>query len=122
MQIIMFTGDSPDKILLREKDMTARHWRRTPPPVGSLFRAQRGRKTSTAFAICEVVNVWEWDGLFDGNAWEVTGLFCNEIAKREGFQNWGHFHGAYYDLNAHNWDDPKRSHYFIEFVMVREVL
>ena len=122
MQIMMFTGDSPDKILLGDKTMTARHWRRTPPPVGSLFRAQRGRKKSTAFAICEVVDVRRWNGTHITSAGHDYIPF--NIATCEGFRGDARivdFLEAYRSLNAHHWDDPKRSHYFIEF-NVREVL
>ena len=122
MQIILFKPPADEKILAGEKTMTARHWRRTPPKIGTLFRAQRGRGELTAFAICEVVDVRRWNGTHITSAGHDYIPF--DIATRGGFRGDARivdFLDAYRFLNAHNWNDEKRSHYFIEF-KVREVL
>ena len=105
----------PAQILAGSKTLTARCWKRKPPAVGSLFRAQRGRKKSTAFAVCVVKRVWRWDGQKDGNAMEVVQKFRNEIACLEGFAHWGEFYETYKTLNADRFDDPNRNHFFIQF-------
>ena len=79
---------------------------------------QRGTQKETSFAVCRVKNLWVWDGQFNGNAVDVTGLSRNAIAEKEGYQHWGRFHVSYMNLNIHNWDDPNRTHYFIEFEIV----
>ena len=134
MQIIMFTGDSPDKILDGSKTMTARHWLRKLPPLGSLFRAQRGRGKDSSFAVCKVLRVAEWDGVCQPpyidlgyewtrhlSYWEDKQVFRADIARKEGFDSWWSFIDAYVTLNALNWDDERRKHYFIEFE-VKELL
>ena len=88
MQNIMFTGDSPSKILGGEKILTARCWLRDPPVVGARVTASTGRKKETRFAVLEITGVYEWDGrIYDTNAELVTGLSRQEIAEREGFGN-----------------------------------
>lgn len=125
MCIIIFSvAGSAEKILSRSKVMTARFWRKTPPKVGSLFRAQRGRAKSTAFAICEVVSVREWNGFDIPEAYNKTSPFMpypeierrrQVIAIKEGFVSWYQFIQVYQSLNKHHWNDPERTHYFIEF-------
>lgn len=129
MQIIMFTGDSPDKILAGSKTMTALHWRREPPVICERFRAQRGLRKDTAFAVCEVVWFGHWDGGFctDGTV-DVYPLFgesspvklkTSEFARKAGFANWDEFYLPYRTFT--NWDDLFRTHWFVEFKVV-EVL
>ena len=119
MDILLFTGDAPDQIIRKEKNITARHWRRTPPAVDSLFRAQRGRKKETSFAICRVVDVRRWNGKLITSAGQDYVPF--DIATREGFRGDARiadFLETYQKLNAHNRYDRKRKHYFIEFELI----
>jgi len=117
--VLLFTGpNSRAYINLGIKTMTARFWKQKPPEIGSVLRAQTGRKKETTFAYLKTLNIWNWDGKINGNALEVTGLFRNEIARREGFKNWGQFYAEYKDLNNRCWDDSDRKHYFILFEVI----
>ena len=49
--------------------------------IGEVVRAQTGRKMETAFAHLKILNVWEWDGRFFGNAPDVTGLTRDKIVE-----------------------------------------
>ena len=122
MRIILFTPPSDQKILDHTKTMTARFWLQNPPDIGDLIRAQTGRSKDTSFAILKVTGVWQWDGQMDGNIFTDTGMFRSQIAKKEGFKDWESFYSAYYELNSHKWNNGKRSHYFIEFKLVRDFL
>ena len=130
MQNILFTPPADKKILLGEKTLTARCWRRKPPPTGSIVTASTGRRKETRFAQLRITGVHKWDGKMDGeSATNATGLSRQEIAEREGFGNtprppdswltdWDAFIEAYYSLNADNFLDDKRTDYFISFELV----
>ena len=132
MQNILFTPPSDQKILSGEKTLTARYWRRKPPKVGAHVTASTGRKKETRFAVLRITGVYEWDGrIYDTNAKSVTGLSRQEIAKREGFggtprpkdswlDDWDAFIEAYYSLNAEQFKDDDRKHYFIAFDVIDE--
>ena len=111
MRIILFTPPSDAKILAGEKTMTARFWLANPPKEGDIVAAQTGRAKTTRFALLKIVKVWEWSGT-DRVATEKEKKM---IAEKEGFWDFTQFYQAYYSLNAHNWNDPKRKHWFIEF-------
>ena len=118
MQIILFTPPSDQRILDGTKTMTARFWKRKPPKEGALISAQTGYAKTTRFAILKVLKVWEWDG--EDVSRVLSGIgdhrdITEEIAKKEGFESIGGFCETYYSLNAHNWHDPDRTHWFIEF-------
>lgn len=119
IEIILFSGNRPEKILSGEKTVTARFWKRKPPPIGKLFRAQRGRRKDTAFALCEVTKVEEWSGYFDDD------LLTHTRAVQEGFGEYydakWEFHKKYMELNETHWGDFERTHYFISF-KVKEIL
>lgn len=121
MRIILFTPPAHLKIINLIKTMTARCWKQRPPRVGETVRAQTGRRKETAFALLKITNVHRWDGDINGNAAEVTGIPRETIAHREGFNNWQQFIEAYYSLNAYNFLEGNRTHYFIEFELI-EVL
>ena len=124
MQILLFTGDTPEKILDGRKSMTARLWKRKPPKVGDIFRAQRGRKKETAFATLEIRRIFAWDGGYHPyfyNAFDYPKPTTNvlyEIGKKEGFNNWGEFYEAYKQINEWCWNEIDRTHWFIEFELV----
>ena len=129
MQNILFTPPSDQKILSGEKTLTARCWLRKPPKVGARVTASTGRKKETRFAVLRIVGVYEWDGgIHDTNAESVTGLSKQEIAEREGFggtprpftrlDDWDAFIEAYYSLNAEQFKDDDRKHYFIAFDVI----
>ena len=132
MQNILFTPPSDQKILSGEKTLTARCWLHNPPKVGSHVTASTGRKKETRFAVLRITGVYEWDGrIYDTNAESVTGLSKQEIAEREGFGNtprpkgsflddWDAFINAYYWLNAEQFKDDDRKHYFIAFDVIDE--
>ena len=132
MQIMLFTGDTPEKILEGRKSMTARLWKRKPPKVGDIVRAQKGRKKETAFATLRIKNVFTWDGekipTFSNTYTNLSDALrdnlyptaekLSEIAQKEGFVNWDHFYIVYYKLNEWCWDEIDRTHWFIEFELV----
>lgn len=133
MQIVLFTPPADEYILLRDKDYTARHWRRKPPQIGSIVAAQTGRKKSTKFAELQIRDVFRWNGKqvetilyryigdrFSSHPFILSPEHKQEIATREGFTDWDEFYYAYYDLNKHHWDEPGREHYFLEFEMLKE--
>lgn len=122
--IILFTPPNDELILEGRKTMTARHWLKKPPRVGDIVDAQTGRKKETRFAKLKILNVVRWNGMDppEGAAssrevWEKA----SEIAKKEGFEKWKHFLRCYQRLNAHDWNNSKRLHYFIEFE-VKEII
>ena len=121
LPIILFTPPSNQRILDGTKTMTARFWKRRPPKVDSLFRAQTGRRKETTFAICRVTDVFEWDGASSGPACDHFNCVPREIGEREGFRGWGEFYEAYLDLNHHHWNREGRTHYFVEFEVVEVV-
>lgn len=113
---IQFKDPAPGYIEEGLKDMTARHWLINPPVAGSRVYAQRGRKNSTRFAILEITRVWQWNPLTITSG--KTDEELNRIGEREGYQDWKSFYCAYRELNAHNWNDRHRKHWFIEFKVV----
>lgn len=119
MRNILFTGDTPEKILNKTKTMTARHWLISPPQVGEIVTASTGRKKETRFAKLKITKVWEWDPL------TITSNLSNEelniIGELEGFDSWFEFYHAYKSLNAWDWDNPRRKHWFIEFEVVERL-
>ena len=126
MQILLFTGDTPEKILEGRKSMTARLWKRKPPKVGDIVRAQKGRKKDTSFAILKILDVFKWSGNYTPHFFGKTGhppysLMSEikyDIAKKEGFESWHEFWNAYYSLNAWCWDEIDRTHWFIVFELL----
>ena len=93
--------------------MTARHWRRKPPKIGEVVRAQLGYGRDTTFALIRIVGVRQWNG--------TEGEVRNFMAIREGYPTPKAFYKAYHGFNAKNWWDDKRTHYFIEFLVEKEV-
>lgn len=122
MRIILFTPPSARKILIGQKTMTARLWRAKPPKVGDLVAAQTGYAKTTRFAVLSILKVWRWDA--DAVLAELGEHphLTDEIAKKEGFETKDEFCDAYFHLNKHNWDDPTRIHWFIEFEVIEEVI
>ena len=130
MQILLFTGTSPEKILDELKVYTARLWRRNPPEIGSIVRAQRGRRKDTSFATLRILDVFKWDGNYNPTLYyynvinnikylgTTTQKCRDEIGRREGYSDWDDFYKAYKEINEWCWDDPTRTHWFIEFEIV----
>ena len=81
--IILFTPPSDQKVLDEEKTMTARLWRKKPPKIGEVVRAQTGRKKETSFAHLKVIDVWEWTGYLMTTQSSKYNIL--EIGKKEGF-------------------------------------
>ena len=120
---ILFTPPADDRILDGIKTMTARCWRQNPPRLSEVICAQTGRRKDTAFAYLKVVGLalWRPDTDTSRDLEERTGYSLGEIAEREGFRTWEEFVDTYKALNAHNWDDPKRKHFFIDFEVVENL-
>ena len=126
MRIIQFTSPSDEKILNGTKTMTARFWRKTPPRLSEIVRAQTGRKKETTFAYLKVVGLAIWKPFedTDQDLQDRIGYSKDEIAVMEGYENWDQFLSAYMKLNSHlDSDDPnpKRKHYFIDFQRVDQL-
>ena len=130
--IIMFTPPSDQKIINKEKVMTARYWLKKPPKIGAVVHAQTGRKKETAFAKLKITDVFRWHigvnfNIFFWNEeldfWESpTNKVRDRIGIKEGFDSWQSFLNAYHSLNAHHFGSlSKRQHYFIEFELLEVV-
>ena len=112
---LLFTGESPEKIINRTKTMTARCWLIRPPREGQHIYAQTGRANSTRFAKLLITKVTKWDGRDPATA----GYTNNHIvAKKEGFNSYLEFIAAYRSLNGERLTDPRRTNYFIEFEVI----
>ena len=120
MNILIFTPPSDQKIIDGIKTMTARCWRKNPPRLSEILRAQTGRRKETTFATLKIVGaaVWRPESDTSLDLEERMGLSLGQIASREGFQTWGGFLSTYKSLNAHHWHDSKRTHYFLDFEVV----
>ena len=121
---ILFSGDSPEKILNGTKTMTARFWAITPPKQGEIVTASTGRKKETRFAKLRILKVTKWKP----DEWHTrmyivkTGYSPQQIAKKEGFNNFPEFFNAYSILNQHHDPcDPNRTHWFIEFELIEKL-
>lgn len=114
---MLFKPPNDEKVLALRKTMTARLWRKKPPKAGETFYAQTGYANDTRFAKLRVLDVWEWSG----TDFVATDREKQEIGYKEGYENFDEFYDAYKSLNAHNWNDPKRTHYFIEFEVVENL-
>ena len=110
--MMLFTRDDAKLILSGEKTITARLWKREPPLKGSIQYANTNRQKDSKFARLIIVDVWEWYG----EEYRVDDI----IAKRVGFKSPEDFLAAYKHLNAKNWDDPDKRHWFIEFVVAEK--
>ena len=124
MQNILFTPPTDEKILLGQKTMTARFWRRVPPSLSSVVTASTGRRKETRFAELKIVGACIWRPNTDTSL-DLEGRIgysLDEIAVKEGFRTWTEFVNIYTSLNQHlDPDDPKRKHYFIEFELVKNL-
>ena len=103
--MILFTPMSALKIWQREKTVTSRLWLTQRAKVGSHHWAQLNMRAESRFARILITKVWIWDGR---NA-------DQHFAKKEGFDSPTEFLFAYWELNAHKWEDERRKHYAIEF-------
>ena len=121
MRVIQFTSPSNEQILAELKTITARFWRKAPPRLSEILRAQTGRKKLTTFAYLRVVGLALWRPKTDTSRdiEQRLGYSLGEIAEKEGFRSWEEFVNTYVALNQHHDpDDPLRRHYFIEFELV----
>lgn len=122
MRNIMFSGNTPGQVVNEQKNMTARHWLQKPPNVGDIVTASTGYKKETRFAKLKILDVYAWDGKRKPSIYKVdfysTENVLYEIGIREGFSSWDEFYDAYESLNAWDWDNPKRKHWFIEFELI----
>ena len=119
--IILFTPPNAVKILLGLKTMTARFWKQNPPRIGDIVDAQTGRRKDTRFAKLKITGLTAWDLRHDTpeTLEKATGYTSQQIAEKEGFEDWEAFEKGYTELNAHlSPDDPDRCHYFIEFELL----
>jgi len=119
---IIFSGNSPEKVISREKTFTARFWKQRPFTIGEIVTASRNRRADSRFAKLKILNVFSWvPGHTDAYTLFVKsgGYTTQQIAEKEGFQNFEEFFDAYASLNSHlDPDDPERTHYFIEFKVI----
>ena len=102
--------------------MTARYWRKKPPKAGDRVTASTGRRKKTRFAELEIIKVTEWfpEKWNINDYYKFVGYGPQKIAEMEGFTSFSDFMDAYIALNQHHdFNDPKRRHYFIEFKMVK---
>ena len=106
--MILFNNDSAYKILMGQKTMTARFWLTRRAKPGSVHWAQLNLFPESRFARLQILSVEEWDGVSADQ----------KFAEKEGFESSTEFLCAYWNLNEHNWDDPDRTHYKIEFRVV----
>ena len=126
MKNIQFTPPADKKVLNETKTMTARFWSNSyPRPVpGEIVTASTGRKKETRFAKLKIIQVTQWFPDQDETLMYMvrTGYTPQQIAEKEGFDNFPEFFNAYAVINDHHDpDDPNRKHWFIEFKLV-EVL
>ena len=115
---MLFQPPNDQHIIDELKTLTARHWKPSHAAkyrVGENITASTAYAANTRFAELTILRVVEWDGQRDGNASDVMRVCRKTIGIREGYGGWDAFYEAYQALNAHNWDDPDRKHYFIEF-------
>lgn len=105
--MILFTLENAYKIVTRQKTITSRFSRRRIKE-GSFHYAQLNMSAASRFARLHILSVTEWNGK----------TCTEEFAKKEGFESSTEFLFAYWSLNDHQWDDPKRKHYAIEFEVV----
>lgn len=121
---MLFQPPNDQHIIEETKIYTARHWKPSHAAkyrVGENITASTEYAASTRFAELTILRVVEWDGQRDGNASEVMGLSLQTIGMYEGYDGWHEFYKAYQSLNAHNWNDEDRKHYFIEFALHRRI-
>ena len=126
MKNIAFTRPADEKVKNKTKTFTARFWHKNyPKPVpGEIVTASTGRHAHTRFAKLRIIQVVTWrPGIDDFLMLTVkTGYTPQQIAEKEGFNDFDEFFNAYAVLNDHlDPDDPNREHYFIEFEVI-EVL
>lgn len=106
--MILFAGNTPEKILSGEKTQTRRCWKRSFIKPGSFHWAQRNYRKESRFALLEILDVWEQ------SPWDIS----DEHAKAEGFEHRWQFISAYYDQYPNcdiDVEDGKRHHYVIDF-------
>lgn len=121
MKNLTFTPPADQKIKDGDKWMTARFWKQNAPTLSEHFWASTGRYEKNRFAELKIVGAYVWNPLEDTDAEieERIGMSLSEIAKAEGFERWTDFIETYKDLNKHILNDDERTHYLIEFEVVR---
>ena len=106
--MILFAGDTPQKIVLGRKTQTRRCWKTHRVKVGSFHWAQTGYKKETRFARLEILDVRE----------ENPHDIGYEDVLREGFTDKAYFLAAYYgqypnaDVDV---ESGERKHVVIDF-------
>lgn len=106
--MILFAGDTPQKIVLGRKTQTRRCWKTHRVKAGSFHWAQTNYHTSSRFARLEILKVWEQHPL----------NISEEDVIREGFTHWRDFIRAYYDQYPTANEDVERGerkHVVIDF-------
>ena len=124
MQNILFSGKTPRDIKDGIKTCTARFWKKRPPIKGEIVTASTGRKSETRFAKLQILQVFTWEpGHTDAaKLFEKSGYTPQQIAEKEGFSDFDEFFNAYASINGHlDPNDPKRTHYFIEFKVIEHI-
>ena len=125
MKNIQFTPPSDEKIKNGTKTMTARFWHENyinRPFKGEIVTASTGRRKETRFAELLIIQIKTWrPGDTDEHMiFARTGYTFQQIAEKEGFENFNQFFDTYSALNNHHDPhDPWRNHYFIEFEVIR---
>ena len=112
--MILFAGDTPQKILAGKKTQTRRCWKSARVKRGSYHWAQTNMGADSRFARLEILDVWEQ------NPWDIS----DEHARAEGFDSPARFIGAYYSQypNAdRDVESGKRRHYVIDFRVAQRV-
>ena len=121
MKNIIFSGETPQKVKDHSKTFTARFWKIQPPRKGEIVTASTGYKAETRFAKLQILQVFTWEpGHTDAaTLFTKSGYTLQQIAEKEGFSDFDEFFNAYASINGHlEPDDPKRTHYFIEFKVI----
>ena len=115
--MILFTPPSAYYILLGLKTQTRRLWLNARVKVGREYWAQtRMIDKKSRFARLRIEDVWTWDGQTISHEDALAEGFGYENPVEHGFTSAEQEYLYHYkSLNAHNWDDTRRTHYAVKF-------
>ena len=119
MQILLFHKEHIEKILGGNKTMTSRLWKRKPFKPGETVRAQINRRKDSTFAYLKITKVIKWSGCPDC----IPEDKIDEVVRKEGFQKYSEFWGAWYGgNNANNFLDNDYKPYFLSSNLWQKVI